>query len=291
MRLLDCYRDLLKLYNFMNLRLDKLQVFDSHCHPQFPQYNQDREEMLARAEDADISMVCVGTNLEMSQKAVELAEKHENIWASVGLHPNDFGELFEGDKISPQKTDAFLHLVNNKKVVTIGEIGLDYYRTPDKEHQKKQKEIFEFFINLAYQNQKPLIIHGRDSQTGSGGKAHGDIIEILNSAKNILYGGVAHSFTGSIDEAKKYLDLGFYLGFNGIITFTGQYDEVIKHTPLENILLETDAPYLTPEPYRGQRNEPAFVIEVAKKIAAIKNGYLKKITEQTTQNCKNLFHI
>ena len=291
MRLIDCYRDLLKLYNFMNLRLDKLQVFDSHCHPQFPQYNQDREEMLARAEDADISMVCVGTNLEMSQKAVELAEKHENIWASVGLHPNDFGELFEGDKISPQKTDAFLHLVNNKKVVAIGEIGLDYYRTPDKEHQKKQKEIFEFFINLAYQNQKPLIIHGRDSQTGSGGKAHGDIIEILNSAKNILYGGVAHSFTGSIDEAKKYLDLGFYLGFNGIITFTGQYDEVIKHTPLENILLETDAPYLTPEPYRGQRNEPAFVIEVAKKIAAIKNGYLKKITEQTTQNCKNLFHI
>jgi len=291
LRLLDCYRDLLKLYNFMNLRLDKLQVFDSHCHPQFPQYNQDREEMLARAEDADISMVCVGTNLEMSQKAVELAEKHENIWASVGLHPNDFGELFEGDKISPQKTDAFLHLVNNKKVVAIGEIGLDYYRTPDKEHQKKQKEIFEFFINLAYQNQKPLIIHGRDSQTGSGGKAHGDIIEILNSAKNILYGGVAHSFTGSIDEAKKYLDLGFYLGFNGIITFTGQYDEVIKHTPLENILLETDAPYLTPEPYRGQRNEPAFVIEVAKKIAAIKNGYLKKITEQTTQNCKNLFHI
>jgi len=275
----------------MNLRLDKLQVFDSHCHPQFPQYNQDREEMLARAEDADISMVCVGTNLEMSQKAVELAEKHENIWASVGLHPNDFGELYEGDKISPQKTDAFLHLVNNKKVVAIGEIGLDYYRTPDKEHQKKQKEIFEFFINLAYQNQKPLIIHGRDSQTGSGGKAHGDIIEILNSAKNILYGGVAHSFTGSIDEAKKYLDLGFYLGFNGIITFTGQYDEVIKHTPLENILLETDAPYLTPEPYRGQRNEPAFVIEVAKKIAAIKNGYLKKITEQTTQNCKNLFHI
>ena len=291
MRLLDCYRDLLKLYNFMNLRLDKLQVFDSHCHPQFPQYDKDREEMLTRAFGASVSLVCVGTDLEMSQKAVELAEKHENMWASVGLHPNDFGELYEGDKISPQKTDAFLHLVNNKKVVAIGEIGLDYYRTPDKEHQKKQKEIFEFFINLAYQNQKPLIIHGRDSQTGSGGKAHGDIIEIFNSAKNILYGGVAHSFTGSIDEAKKYLDLGFYLGFNGIITFTGQYDEVIKHTPLENILLETDAPYLTPEPYRGQRNEPAFVIEVAKKIAAIKNGYLKKITEQTTQNCKNLFHI
>ncbi len=272
-------------------------IFDSHCHPQFPQYDKDREEMLARTLKEGVSMICVGTDLEMSQKAIELAEKHDTIWASVGLHPNDFAELFEGDKISPQKTDAFLHLVNNKKVVAVGEIGLDYYRTPDKEHQKKQKEIFEFFINLAYQNQKPLIIHGRDSQAGSGGHAHGDIIEILNSAKNILYGGVAHSFTGSIDEAKKYLDLGFYLGFNGIITFARQYDEVTRYTPLENILIETDAPYLTPLSRRSiseggrTRNEPAYVIEVAKKIAELKNKPLEKVIEQTTRNCKTLFKI
>lgn len=235
-------------------------------------------------------MICVGTDLEMSRKAVELAENHTNIWASIGLHPNDFSELFEGDKISPQKTDAFLHLVNDKRVVAIGEIGLDYYRTPDKEHQKKQKEIFEVFINLAYQNQKPLIIHGRDIQAGSRGKAHGDIIEILNSAKNFIYGGVAHSFTGSVDEAKKYLDLGFYLGFNGIITFAN-YNELIQYVPLEKILIETDAPYLTPEPYRGQRNEPAYVIEIAKKIAAIKKIPLEIVISQTFENCKKLFDL
>ena len=291
MRLIDCYRDLLKLYNFMNLRLDKLQVFDSHCHPQFPQYDQDREKMLARAFGAGVSMVCVGTDLEMSRKAVELAAKYEKIRASVGLHPNDFGELFEADKISPEKTDAFLHLANHERVVAMGEMGLDYYRTPDKEHQKKQKEIFEFFINLAYQSKKPLIIHGRDSQTGSSGRAHGDIIEILNFAKNIIYGGVAHSFTGSIDEAKRYLDLGFCLGFNGIITFARQYDEVVKYVPLENILIETDAPYLTPEPYRNQRNEPIYVIEVAKKIATLKNISIDEVIEKTTKNCKNLFNI
>lgn len=268
-----------------------MKIFDSHCHPQFPQYDKDRGEILARAEGAGVSMICVGTDLEMSRKAIELAAEHENIWATVGLHPNDFSELFEDNTISPSKVDEFLHLAGKEKVAAIGEIGLDYYRTPDKEYQKKQKEIFEFFINLAYQNHKPLVIHGRDSQIGSGGQAHGNIIEILNSAKNILYGGVAHSFTGSVEETKKYLDLGFYLGFNGIITFTRQYDELVKYAPLENIMLETDAPYLTPEPHRGKRNEPAYIIEVAKKIAELKNISLEKVADQTTSNCKKLFKI
>lgn len=265
-------------------------IFDSHCHPQFPQYDKDREEMIARAFGAGVSMICVGTDLEMSQKAVELAAHNDSVWATVGLHPNDFSELFDGDKISREKADEFLHLAGKEKVVAIGEVGLDYYRTPDKEHQKKQKEIFEFFINLAYQNQKPLIIHGRDSQTGSGGQAHGDIIEILNSAKNILYGGVAHSFTGNIDEARKYLDLGFYLGFNGIITFAN-YNELVQYAPLDRILIETDAPYLMPEPYRGKRNEPSYIIETAKKIAKLKNMSLETVIEITTKNCENLFKL
>lgn len=287
--------NLVKLYKkFKNM---STPIFDSHCHPQFPQYDKDREEMLTRVKDAGVSMICVGTDLEMSQKAIELAAGHENIWATIGLHPNDFSELFDGDKISPSKADEFLHLAGKEKVVAVGEIGLDYYRTPDKEHQKKQKEIFEFFINLAYQNQKPLIIHGRDSQAGSGRQAHDDIIEILNSAKNILYGGVAHSFTGSIDEAKKYLDLGFYLGFNGIITFARQYDEVVRYIPLENILIETDAPYLTPLSRQSvseggrTRNEPAYVIEVAKKIAQLKGINYETVTETTLGNTKKLFGI
>src|SRR3989344_2665180 len=244
--------------------------FDTHCHPQFPHYDHDREEVIRRG----VPMLCVGTDIKTSKQALELAKNHPGVWAAVGVHPNDIENLV---------MDDFVHLMNEEKVVAIGEVGLDYYRTKGDEKQKKQREAFKQFINLAYQYKKPLILHCRD--------AHKDAIEILKSARDISYGGVAHSFTGTLEEAREYLSIGFYLGFNGIITFAGQYDEVVKHTPLENILLETDAPYLTPEPYRGQRNEPAFVIEVAKKIAAIKNGYLKKITEQTTQNCKNLFHI
>ena len=173
--------------------------------------------------------------------------------------------------------------MNEEKVVAVGEVGLDYYRTRGDDKQKKQREAFKQFVNFAYQYQKPLILHCRD--------AHEDALEILKSAKNILYGGVAHSFTGTLEEAREYLNLGFYLGFNGIITFARQYDEVVVHTPLDRILLETDAPYLTPEPYRGKRNEPAYVLEVAKKVAELKNIPLETVIETTTQNTLNLFKI
>ena len=251
-------------------------IFDTHCHPQFPQYDHDREEVIQRG----VPMICVGTDIKTSKQAIELA-KHPGVWAAVGAHPNNLDDLI---------MDNFVHLMNEEKVVAVGEVGLDYYRTTQKEKQKKQKEAFKQFINLAYQYKKPLILHCRD--------AHKDAIEILKSAKDILYGGVAHSFTGTLEEAREYLNLGFHLGFNGIITFLpagrqvrGQYDEVVIHTPLDRILLETDAPYLTPEPYRGKRNEPAFVIEVAKKIAKIKDISTESIIKITTSNALRLFKV
>ena len=202
------------------------------------------------------------------------------------------------------------NLLQNPKVVAIGEVGLDYYRTPEPEKQKKQKEIFEQFIDLAQRTKKPMILHFRDSPKGSSGKVHKDALEIL--PKDIV--GVSHSFTGTLDEAREYITRGMYLGFNGIITFPpsrkatvgtapGMYDEVVKYVPLEQILLETDAPYLLPEPYRSRppafaqgfggrgRNEPAYVIEVAKKVAELKKEPLEKVIEQTTKNCRNLFGI
>ncbi|MEX2090672.1 MAG: TatD family hydrolase [Candidatus Paceibacterota bacterium] len=255
--------------------------FDTHCHPQFPHYDADREEVIRRAIEQGVSMICVGTDLEMSRKAIELSKEHKNIWAAVGAHPNDLNNLI---------LDDFVHLMNHEKIVAVGEVGLDYYRTKREDQQKKQRDAFEQFINLAYQYKKPLILHLRD--------AHKDAIEILKSAKNILYGGVAHSFTGTLEEAREYLNLGFHLGFNGIITFLpagrqvrGQYDEIVIHTPLDKILLETDAPYLTPEPYRGKRNEPAFVWEVAKKIAELKNISTEEVIEKTNQNVIKLFKI
>jgi len=266
-------------------------IFDSHCHPQMAQYNEDREEMLKRAEDAGVFMICVGTNLDTSRQAIELAQKNEGMWASVGLHPNDANN-FQFSIFNFQK------LLEHPKVIAVGEIGLDYYRTPELKKQEKQKEVFEKFLDLAIQYNKPVIIHSRDAAKGTTGRVHADMFPIIENWKLKIENsarpwraGVAHSFTGSIEDAKKYLELGFYLGFNGIITFARQYDEIVKEVPLERILLETDSPYLTPEPYRGQRNEPVHVVEVAKKIAELKNEPLEKVIEQTTKNCKQLFKI
>ncbi len=258
-------------------------IFDSHCHPQMAQYDKEREEMIARALRAGVSMICVGTDLETSRQAIELAQKHEGIWATVGLHPND--NLNE-------KFDSMIYhtILQEPKVVAFGEIGLDYYRTEKPEDQKFQKERFIEQLELAKELKKPLILHCRDGKSGSTGPAYRDMIEILRRGYAIN-GGVVHSFTGSLDEAKQFLDLGLYLGFNGIITFARQYDEIVREVPLDRILLETDAPFLTPEPHRGKRNEPAFVAEVAKKIAELKNESLEKIIEQTTENCRKLFGV
>lgn len=258
-------------------------IIDSHCHPQFPQYDKDREEMIKRTLDAGIQMICVGTDLEMSKKAIELAHKHEGIWATVGLHPND--NLNEGFNEA-----AYEQLLKENKVVAMGEIGLDYYRTAEPEDQKFQKERFEKQLELADKLSKTLILHCRDARAGSTGKAYPQMADILKNgyAKN---GGVVHSYTGNLEEAKRFLNLDFYLGFNGIITFARQYDEVVKYVPLDRILLETDAPYLTPEPYRGQRNEPLYVIEVAKKIALLRGDEVENVVRIITENTKKLFHL
>ena len=266
-------------------------MFDSHCHLQMEQYDNDRDEMIRRALDVDVSMICVGMDLETSRQAIELAQKYEGVWASVGLHPNVAGESIKGQALSIKE---YGNLLEKDKVIAVGEIGLDYYRTPEPDKQDKQKEIFGQFLDLAIKYNKSIIIHSRDAAKGSTGKVHQDILSILNTKyliHNTRLHGVAHSFTGSMEDAKKYLELGFYLGFNGIITFTHQYDEIVREVPLERIILETDAPYLTPEPYRGKRNEPSYVVEVAKKIAELKNGPYEKIVEQTTQNCRQLFRI
>ena len=261
-------------------------IFDSHNHPQFSQYKNDREEMIKRALDGGVFMICVGTDTKTSKEGIELAQKYDGVWAAVGLHPNDITEQYD--------IMIYHTMLKEPKVVAVGEIGLDYYRTPEPEKQKKQKEVFKKFLELAIKHDKSVILHSRDASKGSIGKVHSDMLDILNSyftIHNSRLRGVAHSFTGTLEEAKKYLDLGFYLGFNGIITFARQYDEVVRYVSLDRILLETDAPYLTPEPYRGQRNEPLCVKEVAKKVAELKKTSIDEVVEQTTENCKKLFGL
>ncbi len=260
-----------------------MNLIDSHCHPQSSQYDKDRDEVIKRTLDGGVQMICVGTDLEMSRKAIELAGKYGGIWATVGLHPND-----NLDEDFDERT--YEELLKKDNVVAMGEIGLDYYRTAEPEDQKFQKERFIKQLELANKLSKPIILHCRDSKAGSTGKAYPQMADILKNgyAKN---GGVVHSYTGSLEEAKQFLNLGLYLGFNGIVTFTRQYDEIVKYAPLDRILLETDAPYLTPEPYRGKRNEPLYIVEVAKKIAELKKITMEEVAETTTQNTKKLFAL
>lgn len=261
-------------------------IFDSHCHPQLHQYDKDREEMLRRAKDAGIFMVCVGTDYETSKQSIKLAQKHDNMWASVGLHPNDnLNEKFN--------VREYEELLKMPKVVAMGEIGLDYYRTVDPNDQDFQKGRFEEQLELAVKINMPIILHSRDSGKGTAGRVHQDMISILKKFKtpdpSLL--GVAHSFTGGIDDAREYLEMGFFLGFNGILTFTRQYDGIVNYVPLDRIFLETDAPFLAPEPYRGKRNEPLYVKEVAGRIAELKNIPIDKVFEQTTRNCREFFSL
>lgn len=263
-----------------------MQIIDSHCHLQ-GKYEKDLSSVIERAQALNIGMICIGTDYETSKQGIEIAQQYPDVWAAVGLHPNDNPtEYFD--------ESAYEALLKMPKVVAMGEIGLDYYRTPDPEHQRLQKERFEKQLALAVRMNLPVVLHSRDAAKGSLGKVHADTLEILNAQYAIHNAGprgVAHSFTGTIEEAKKYIDLGFYLGFNGIITFARQYDEMIKFVPLDRILLETDAPFLTPEPYRGKPNEPSYIVEVAKKLAQLKGESYENIVSQTTENTKKLFRI
>lgn len=255
-------------------------LIDSHSHPQFPQYDQDRDEMIWRSLDAGIRMIAVGTDYEMSAKAVVLANQYEGIWASVGLHPNDNLQ----EKLD---LDLYRKLAQDPKVIAVGEVGLDFYRTTGEENLAFQKERLVKFLELAAEIGKPLIMHCREAYT--------EMLEMLDGAAK-LFGadkikGVVHSFTSTWETAQKFLERGFYLGFNGIITFTDQYNETVKNIPLDKLLLETDAPYLSPIPHRGQRNESSYLKFVAEKIAQLRNETIEKVTEKTTPNTKELFGI
>lgn len=273
-----------------------LILIDSHCHIQFPAYDADRKAVIARALESGIGMVNVGTQFQTSIDAIALAEQYpEGVWATVGFHPNhvsggtyhDPWEL-RGGLPEPFDIEKFRELARHPKVVAIGECGLDYYRIKNHESgiMDRQREVFRQQIELAKEVPKPLVIHCRN--------AFRDLISILDSCFMIYDSrpaGVVHFFSGSWEDAEKLLELGFYLSFGGVITFAREYDEVIQKTPLERLLLETDAPYVAPAPYRGKRNEPAYVIEVAKKIAELRGVGFEEVSAITTANAKTLFSI
>lgn len=258
------------------------KAIDSHCHPQFPQYDTDRPEVIRRALDAGIGIVCVGTDEATSRSAVELSCQYEGLYCSVGLHPNDnLDEVYNQSVYEGLATAANTANTTNKaKIVAIGEIGLDYFRTTDDAKRIFQKERFLQQLALAKKLGKPVIIHCRD--------AHADMRELLTAHEGTR--GVIHSFTGELADALHYIELGFHIGFSGIITFA-DYDAIVKRVPLERILLETDAPYLAPASKRGKRNEPVYILEVAEAISRIKGVSKEEVLTVTTANARALFSI
>lgn len=267
-------------------------LFDSHTHVQFAAFKDDYEEVIKRALDKGVWLNNVGSQKETSEKAVAIAEDHEKgVYATVGFHPihaEDAAKKDPEESVSENEEfdyDFFRRLAENPKVVAIGECGLDYFRLKNAA-KDRQKEIFSAQIKLAEEAGKPLMVHCRD--------AYPDLIEILRSERSRLLPdrpGISHFFTGSLKDAETLLEMGFSFSFGGAVTFAGNYDEVLRRIPLDCLLLETDAPYVAPVPFRGERNEPSFVVHVAEYIAKVKGLNLEEVAEETTKNALRIFAI
>ena len=251
-------------------------LIDSHAHLEMKEFDADREEVIKRSKEAGVDfIITVGTNLALSKKASALAWEHENIYATVGVHPHDVG------KTDQRTFESLKELAHHQKVVAYGEIGLDFFRNISS--QEKQIESFGLQLELALELNLPVIIHDRE--------AHEQTLNIIKTSG--VRKGVFHCFSGDYAMAKQCLDLGFYISIPGVVTFdkAKTVQEVAERIPLSSLLLETDAPYLAPVPHRGQRNEPSFIIHTAQKVAAIKKVSWEEVAHVTACNTMELFGI
>jgi TatD DNase family protein len=256
-----------------------LQLVDTHAHLDDRQFNHDREETIQRSLAADVRcIITVGTDLDSSRAAIALAQRYapQGVYAAVGVHPHDAAH------VDPDTLQKLLQYARDDRVVAVGEIGLDFYR--DLSPHDRQKEAFVDQLELARQANKPVIIHDRD--------AHAATMAILHE-KGPSWHGVLHCFSGDRELALEAMRMGFYISFAGPVTFDNarRLQELARELPLERILIETDCPYLAPQPRRGQRNEPAYVRWVAVKIAALRGIPLEQLAKATTENARQLFGL
>lgn len=289
-------------------------MIDTHCHVHFRAYKDDMDDVIKRTLEKGVRMITVGTQSTTSKNGIAVAEKYDGVYTTIGLHPNHTCEQHFEDELEEIKTrcesfdvEYYRELAKHPKVVAIGECGLDYYRLPPEADRQaliaKQKEELRKQLSLADELNLPVVIHCRD--------AHEDQQTMLKEfvdAGKLTRGGVIHCFSGTIDEARAYHALGFLTSFTGIITFPprksdtppfqggggGGYSalqRVVRDCPLDMLMLETDAPYLTPEPHRGKRNEPWYVQFVAAKVAELKNISIDEVDRVTTENAERLFGL
>lgn len=266
-------------------------LVDSHAHLNFKAYQDDLSEVIGRCQKENMKVINVGAAYDTSKKAIEIADKYDDMYVSLGLHPiHVYDEEFDEEK--------FQALVNDK-VVAFGETGFDYFHLWQalEKHGKtvedvkaKQEKVFRAHIKLAKQNNLPLIIHGRNGKEDN--TAYKDIYRVLKN--EVASKGVIHCYGGNIKEAKDFIDLGFHIGFTGIVTFekkAEELQEIAKWIPMEKMLIETDSPYLAPVPHRGKQNEPSYVKHVAEKIAELRNMSYEEVVKITGNNAIKLFNL
>jgi TatD DNase family protein len=256
-----------------------MELIDSHSHIYGEEFSADFEEMMARAKEAGVqTIMAIGADMESSRQACALANARDNVYGAVGIHPHDAEGVSEEDY--RELRDLALH---NKKVVAIGEIGLDFYR--DRSPRPAQEEVFRRLIRMARELSLPIVIHDRD--------AHDRIMAIMREEKASEVGGILHCFSGDLEMARECIEMGFLISVPGTVTYPSNaaLREVVRGIKIEHLLIETDAPYLTPVPHRGKRNEPAYVRLTAEKIAELKGLSLEDVGRITSLNLRKLFGI
>jgi TatD DNase family protein len=258
-----------------------MELIDSHAHIDFPQFAEDREAMLERARSAGITtLLAIGTGPgpEKLDSAIPFAERHDWIFATVGIHPH------EAKEVTPTHLEALAKLAKHPKVIAWGEIGLDYYY--DHSPRETQQRVFREQMALAQQAKLPVIIHCRDAWT--------DCLNVLEEVWNPTgLGGVLHCFSSTMEDARRGIEMGFLISFAGNSTYPKAQNlrDVAKALPLEKLLIETDSPYLAPQPFRGRRNEPAYVAEVARMLASVRNLSPDELAAATAENFRRLFRL
>lgn len=262
----------------MSRKSKNCSLVDSHAHLDFSKFNGDRGDVLKRAENAGIKMILnVGFDLDSSRKSIELAESYPFIYAAAGIHPHD------ASRVPPHYLEELARMADHPRVVALGEMGLDFYR--DRSPRPVQREVFRQQLQLSREKDLPVIIHDRD--------AHEEVMQVLESDGLPGRGGIMHCFSGDMSLAERSMELGLYISIAGPVTYpkNSVLGQVASRVPLDRLLIETDAPFLTPVPGRGRRNEPAYVALVAEKVAALRGTTTEKVGQACLENARRLFGI
>lgn len=269
-----------RISNNWESELNERSLVDTHCHLDMPAYSTDFDQVLERSFSHYLKrIVTIGIDLTSSKRAIELAQRYQLISATIGIHPHDVENLQEEDYVVLEK----IYTDHSKHIVGFGEIGLDYYKNYS--DPVKQRSHFQRQLELAHFLKLPVVIHNR--------QANSDILKILRQVKPLAYGGIMHCFSGDYNFACKILDLGMLISIPGIVTFKNSVtlQDVAKKIPLISMVLESDGPFLAPQPYRGKRNEPAYLIHTAFKIAELRQIDVNQVAYQTTLNAERLFSL